>query len=205
MCLPQLTHPQRNCLPDIHFSPALEASHAEATQYAHHNTGAKLHFKLEAVQPLWLSTASATGPSATGPSPYLLVFADHNGTKPSGKDGTYVIAATKGNSVPDAKDSQTLIAEFKHIFQPGCDVSAYLVHDWATDQFSKGLWSSYRGLGMSRCLAALQGAHGAVFFASADWADGWRGFIDGALESGKKAARGAAEFLDAAPGRSSRM
>jgi monoamine oxidase len=98
-----------------------------------------------------------------------------------------------------------MIAEFERIFQPRCDVSAYLVHDWATDQFSKGLWSSYRGLGMSRHLAALQGSHGAVFFASADWADGWRGFIDGALESGKKAARGAAEFLDAAPGRSSRM
>jgi monoamine oxidase len=29
---------------------------------------------------------------------------------------------------------------------------------------------------------------GAVIFASADWADGWRGFIDGAFEAGRAAA-----------------
>jgi monoamine oxidase len=78
------------------------------------------------------------------------------------------------------------------------------LHDWATDPFSKGLWSSYRGLGMSKHVAALQDSHGAVFFASADWADGWRGFIDGALESGKRAARSAANLLDA-PARCSKI
>ena len=33
-------------------------------------------------------------------------------------------------------------------------------------------------------LLALQESHGNVWFASADWADGWRGFIDGAIEQG---------------------
>jgi monoamine oxidase len=115
------------------------------------------------------------------------------------------VAATKSETVPNCKDVKAIISEFEKVFQPGCEVSAYLLHDWATDPFSKGLWSSYRGLGMSRHLAALQKSHGAVFFASSDWADGWRGFIDGALESGKRAARSAAEVLDAAAARSSRM
>ena len=190
---------QRNCLPDVHFSPPLQGPRAEATKYAHHNAGAKLHFKLEDAQPLWLATASASGAS-----PYLMAIADHNGTKASGKDGTYVIGATKGNSGIYAKNPHAMIAGFKGTFQPGCEVSAYLLHDWATDPFSKGLWSSYRTLGMSRHVAALQESHGAIFFASADWADGWRGFIDGALESGKRAARGAAELLDA-PARASKI
>lgn len=193
---------QRNCLPDIKFSPALEGLRAEATAYAHHNTGAKLHFKLEDVQPLWLSTANATGQGN-----YLLAFADHNGTKASGKDGTYVVAATKSTAVPsafDAKYCQSVIAEFEDSFKPGSEVSAYLLHDWANDSYSKGLWSSYRNLGMSRHVAALQESHGAVFFASADWADGWRGFIDGALESGKRAARDVAKLLDA-PARVSKI
>lgn len=41
----------------------------------------------------------------------------------------------------------------------------------------------------TKYMAALQGPHGNVHFASADWADGWRGFIDGAIEQGSKAAR----------------
>lgn len=30
----------------------------------------------------------------------------------------------------------------------------------------------------------LQSAHGNILFASADWAHGWRAFIDGAIEQG---------------------
>ena len=37
-------------------------------------------------------------------------------------------------------------------------------------------------------LKALQEPHGRVFMASADWAQGWRGFIDGAIEQGTRAA-----------------
>ena len=38
-------------------------------------------------------------------------------------------------------------------------------------------------------LDALRERHGNVLFASADWALGWRGFIDGAIEEGARAAR----------------
>jgi lysyl oxidase-like protein 2/3/4 len=146
--------------------------------------GAKLHFKLEEVQPLWLSTVS-TG----SPSPYLVALTDHNGTKASGKDGTYVVAATKNDAVPNTKNAQEIVSAFERTFQPGCEVSFYLSHDWATDPYSKGLWSAYRSEGMAHHISALQQPHGLIFFASADWAKGWRSFIDGALESGKKAAR----------------
>lgn len=37
---------------------------------------------------------------------------------------------------------------------------------------------------MSKYQDELQSRHGNVFFASADWAHGWRAFIDGALEQG---------------------
>ena len=50
---------------------------------------------------------------------------------------------------------------------------------------------------MTRDQQELQKAHGRVMFASADWADGWRGFIDGALESGLKAATDAAAVVQA--------
>lgn len=44
---------------------------------------------------------------------------------------------------------------------------------------------------MSKYLAELQKTEGRVVFASADWANGWRGFVDGAIEQGKLAAASA--------------
>lgn len=41
---------------------------------------------------------------------------------------------------------------------------------------------------MTKYLKALQTREGNLFFASADSANGWRGFIDGAVESGLRAA-----------------
>jgi monoamine oxidase len=37
---------------------------------------------------------------------------------------------------------------------------------------------------MSKYQDELQSRHGSVFFASGDWAHGWRASIDGALEQG---------------------
>lgn len=42
---------------------------------------------------------------------------------------------------------------------------------------------------MTKYQDELQSRHGNVFFASADWAHGWRAAIDGALEQGALAAR----------------
>lgn len=42
---------------------------------------------------------------------------------------------------------------------------------------------------MSKYQEELQSRHGNVLFASADWANGWRAAIDGALEQGAFAAQ----------------
>lgn len=39
----------------------------------------------------------------------------------------------------------------------------------------------------SRFKRDLQASHGRIHFASADWADAWHGFIDGAMEQGMRA------------------
>ena len=51
---------------------------------------------------------------------------------------------------------------------------------------------------LSGALATLQVPHGHVVFAGSDVADGWNGFMDGAIESGLRAARSVAELLRAA-------
>jgi hypothetical protein len=44
-------------------------------------------------------------------------------------------------------------------------------------------------------LRGLQAAEGRVFFAGSETANGWNGFIDGAIESGFRAAREAQQTL----------
>jgi monoamine oxidase len=46
-----------------------------------------------------------------------------------------------------------------------------------------------------RYLDALRERHGNVLFASGDWAYGWRGFIDGAIEEGCRAAKDISDEL----------
>jgi monoamine oxidase len=62
-------------------------------------------------------------------------------------------------------------------------------HNWMTDEFSRETWPMQRPGQLTKYLAALQRPHGAVHFAGSDLANGWAGFIDGAVESGLSAAR----------------
>ncbi|GKU07440.1 lysyl oxidase 2 3 4 [Fusarium langsethiae] len=181
-----------NVLSDIQFSPPLSSLRSEAVRLGQPNMGAKLHFKLKDPEPVWFGTASVNDTT-----PYLLAFADHTGTKSSGPDGTYCVAATRSNTLNNAEDVGHVIEEFNKTFKPTSSVQAYLVHDWAKDRYAKGLWSCWAAGSMSKYLLELQKPHGKVVFANSDWANGWRGFIDGAIESGKKAARDATAIVSA--------
>jgi monoamine oxidase len=48
---------------------------------------------------------------------------------------------------------------------------------------------------LSRHMPAMQQARGRILFAGSDIANGWGGFIDGAIESGMEAALQAAALL----------
>ncbi len=63
--------------------------------------------------------------------------------------------------------------------------------NWARDPFSRGGNTCYRPGQLTRLVAALQRPHGRLSFATADIASGWVGYMDGAVESGIRAARAA--------------
>jgi monoamine oxidase len=68
-------------------------------------------------------------------------------------------------------------------------------HNWVADPLSGETWPMHATGFLSRHLPAMQEAHGGVLFAGSDIADGWGGFIDGAIESGMESARQAAAVL----------
>jgi monoamine oxidase len=70
---------------------------------------------------------------------------------------------------------------------PGVQVLATLGHVWEDDPWARGTWmNSIPGV-LSTDHSALQALEGRVAFASADIANGWPGWIDGALETAKSA------------------
>lgn len=172
-----------NCLSDVTFTPPLGMLRRKAASQGHIKKGAKIHYNLSQIEPSWYAICNGYGQS-----PFCFEFMDHNGTKASGPDGTYCIGFGYNGHLEVPQDHTTIIKQFQKYLRPGVDVQAYLTHDWMNDPLAKGTWSCWGPNSMSRYLQELQKPHGSVFFASADWANGWRGFVDGALKSGKAAA-----------------
>lgn len=67
------------------------------------------------------------------------------------------------------------------------------------DPYSKGVWCCHQPGYLSKYLAELQTSVGNLKFASADYCDGWRGYIDGAIESATLAAKEADDELRDGP------
>ena len=79
---------------------------------------------------------------------------------------------------------------------PAAEVLDVATHDWAGDEYSGETWPMHKTGFLSRHLAGMQKPHGRVLFASSDIANGWGGFIDGAIESGIEAAQQAGILLE---------
>jgi monoamine oxidase len=82
-------------------------------------------------------------------------------------------------------------------FLPDADIIEVDAHNWNADEFAQGTWMAYRPGQVVAHARALQQPVGRVAFASSDLASGWAGWVDGALESGERAARQIAEILAA--------
>ncbi len=80
-------------------------------------------------------------------------------------------------------------------FLPDAEVEEVAAHDWVADEFSRGTWPVYRPRQLTRYLRALQQPEGRVLLAGSEMANGWCGFIDGAIESGLRVSRVVAHLL----------
>jgi monoamine oxidase len=77
---------------------------------------------------------------------------------------------------------------------PGYEVLDATAHDWLADEFSRGTWAIHRPGWFEHHHAAMQQPDGRVRLAGSDLANGWAGFIDGAIESGLRAGAWAARM-----------
>ena len=71
---------------------------------------------------------------------------------------------------------------------PGLEIVDAIAHDWLADEFTRGTWAIHRPGWYAHHHAAMREPEGRIVFAGSDLADGWSGYVDGAIESGLRAA-----------------
>jgi monoamine oxidase len=109
-------------------------------------------------------------------------------------DGTQLmIGFGHDASICDAGDLAAVQRQLDEII-PGYEVIDATAHDWLADEFSQGTWAIHRPGWYENHHAEMQSAEGPILLCSSDLANGWSGFIDGAIESGLRTGAAAARL-----------
>lgn len=171
-----------NVLASIEFSPALDPVKIAAFRERHAGAGTKLYVRVRGPVPRFVAFAQESDPLS-------MLFTSERGETES-------VLIGFGTS-PRALDLHDVAAvqDVVRRFLPGAEVIDTIAYDWHLDPYSLGTWCILRPGQMSRALVALRETEGRVHFAGGDLALGWRGFIDGAIESGVRVGREVAERL----------
>jgi pseudooxynicotine oxidase len=102
-------------------------------------------------------------------------------------DGTQLMIGFGGEAaLCDPADLPAMQRSLDEIL-PGYEILDATAHDWLGDEFSRGTWAIHRPGWYEHHHAAIRRPEGNVLLAGSDLANGWAGFIDGAIESGLRA------------------
>jgi monoamine oxidase len=102
-------------------------------------------------------------------------------------DGTQLMIGFGGDAEAcDPADRAAMQAALDSIL-PGYEVLDATAHDWFADEFSRGTWAIHRPGWYEHHHEAMRRPEGNLILAGSDIANGWAGFIDGAIESGLRA------------------
>jgi monoamine oxidase len=89
-------------------------------------------------------------------------------------------------AICDASDLTAVQRQLDDII-PGYEAIAATAHDWLADEFARGTWAIHKPGWYTTYHAEMQRPEGAVLITGSDFANGWAGFMDGAIESGLRA------------------
>ncbi len=104
-------------------------------------------------------------------------------------DGTQLLVAFGRDAAHVDVDDRAALQRGLDELHPGLEIIDATTHDWLADEFARGTWAIHRPGWYTHHHAAMRQPESGLVFAGSDLADGWSGFIDGAIESGLRAAR----------------
>ncbi|SDH85715.1 flavin monoamine oxidase family protein [Alteribacillus bidgolensis] len=171
-----------NVLNSIDFKPSLSAVKCKAAKEGQASKGIKF----------WAKVKNFANPFvAFAPVDYPINYAHLEYVE--GKDGIIV-----GFGPDAAKLNPESIYEVEQALRqmkPDLEVIESAGHDWVGDKFSGETWPMQCNNQLTNYLFELQNPEDGLFLAGSDYANGWAGFIDGAIESAFTVSRKTADYL----------
>lgn len=161
----------------IHFDPPLSPLRQEAMHVGQLNYLTKVHAEVEG------DLRGLRG--CTWPGDLLYIYGD--GFCAGNKTTRITSFAGDNRGKLDPTKEPERIETSLQRFHP-MNIKKVLFHDWISDPYAQAGPAWYRTGYLTKYLAELQKRHGNVLMANADWASGWRAFIEGAVEQGALAA-----------------
>ncbi|KAJ5492060.1 Flavin amine oxidase [Penicillium expansum] len=172
-------------LPTIEFDPPLTALRQEALEINQLDYLTKIHAEVEG------DLRGLRG--CTWPGELLYVYGD--GFCAGGKSTRITSFAGDNRGILNPLEEPERLEVALQRFHP-MNIKKLVFHDWVADPYAKAGAAWYPAGFLTKYLAELQKRHGNVLMANSDWASGWRGFIEGALEQGALAAGTVLDEID---------
>ncbi|MBS1878390.1 MAG: FAD-dependent oxidoreductase [Actinobacteria bacterium] len=161
--------------PEIEFAPALPADKLEPARRGHPGRMKKTWMIVEGIPDNLYASGWGTE--------FVQMFPEG-----ADRDGLVTLGMCAPPSDLDPHDLEAVTRAVRQLAPEG-RVLATDLEDWATDPFARGTWYVPPPGVLSGYHSALGRAEGRLSFAGADVAVRWIGWIDGALETGARAAR----------------
>jgi monoamine oxidase len=173
----------------IDYTPQLPQ--ARAALHAQMPMGAVIKCIMAYSRPFWRE-AGFSGEAVTNGEVVQVVFDDSPHNASYGMLVAFMLgdAARRWSTSPVGERAQVVRAELARLFGPQASTPiAYLDKDWTVEPWSRGC---YVGLMPPRLLTqhgeALRAPVGRIHWAGTETATHWNGYMDGAIQSGERAA-----------------
>jgi monoamine oxidase len=164
-----------NCLADVPFDPPLAPGKVAASRERHAGHGSKVWALVREAPAGYFGLGWANG---TG--------FDFVGTEELVPEGALLVCFSPDPAYAAAGHDE--VERAIRAFLPDAELLEHTAHDWAEDPYARGTWNVFRPGQIGRYETALRAGQGRLAFAGSHTAMLWPGFIDGAVESGLRAA-----------------
>ncbi len=164
-----------NTLGSIAFSPALSPGLMQVSQQRHAAQGIKVWIKVKGHVDTLAAMANHDAPLNFMQVEYTC------------GDDTLLVAFGPRAQALDPSDRAS-VEQVVRQWLPQAEVLAVDAHDWSGDPFALGTWPMLRPgqWPIVDAAARTASAHARLHLCGSDFAQGWAGFIDGAIESGTR-------------------
>lgn len=171
-----------NCLSFMRFNPMLSAEKQRAIAQDHAGVGVKIFVRI---------AGDSGGRSILAPQSEAIDWVVTQSHSPA--ESVLILFGSDPTRLDPLQPEQ--VARELARLMPGVEVLEQAYWHWGLDPFTRGTWCSFQPGRTRATLTAMQTPERRLLFASADWANGWRGFMDGAIERGLNVARQATSLL----------